>query len=244
MGQLKGLWRWMLGVMVLMQLGIFLDYWGDFASNTWAVHAHYWNATLWFGLLILQPWMIERGRLAAHRTWGMIGLMLAGGMVLLSASQLNRDIVYANSVRDNPENWGPFEPWFFFQIMMAEMVLVSAFAVAVVMAIVKRKSLQDHAWWMASTAFITLMPALGRGIQNVWIMTYGFSADVRFVQTHPLLVTQGLIIAFTLLFAWRFGKLKHPATWLAIIANALYFILEPLARSPEVQEFWRAFIMH
>ena len=154
MQQYKNLWVWMIAVMVIMQIGIAMDYWGDFSSNTFAVHVHYWNATAWYAFLILQPYFIDKGRIENHRTWGMIGLLLAGGMVLLSVSQLFRDIVYANSVRDVPEQWGPFEPWFFFWIMLSEILLISAFTVAVTMAILKRKSIQDHGWWMTSTAFI------------------------------------------------------------------------------------------
>lgn len=239
MENLKSLWVWMIGVMIVMQLGIAMDYWGDFTSNTLAVHVHYWNATAWYGFLIAQPWLFAKGRIEKHRTWGMIGLMLAGAMVLLSVGQLNRDIVYANSVRDNPEQWGPFEPWFFFQVMMGEMVLVTAFVIAIVMAVLKRKSLQDHAWWMASTAFILIMPALGRGIQNMWIILNGFEAENRFVLTEPIWLTQAIIIAMALGFAWRFGKLKHPATFVAVAANIGVLAVAPLAQSPAVQAFWR-----
>lgn len=60
----------------------------------------------------------------------------------------------------------------------------------------------------------------------------------------PLYLCQAIIIAMTLLFAWRFGKLRHPATVLAIVANAGMILLQPLARSPAVQGFWCSFIPH
>jgi len=234
----------MIGVMILMQAGIFLDYWGDFTSNTWAVHIHYWNATAWYAFLISQPWLFSKGRIETHRTWGMVGLLIAGAMVLLSVSQLFRDIVFANFARDNPGQMGPFQPWFFFQVMMIEMVLISAFAFAVIMAIVKRQSPADHAWWMASTAFLLIMPALGRGIQNIWIGIYGFTPENTAALYTPAFLTQPIIISLTLLFAWRFDKLKHPATWLAVGANAMIYVIEPFAKSPAVQEFWRSVIPH
>lgn len=244
MENLRPLWIWMIAVMVIMQLGIAMDYWGDFTSNTWAVHIHYWNATAWYAFLILQPRFVTKGRIAAHRTWGLFGLLLAGAMILLSVSQLFRDIVFANSVRDSPQDWGPFEPWFFFWIMQSEMLLITAFAVAVGMAIVTRKSPEDHGWWMASTAFILIMPALGRGMQNLWIMAYGFVPENKAAMDVPLYLCQAIIIAMTLLFAWRFGKLRHPATVLAIVASAGMILLQPLAQSPAVQGFWRSFIAH
>lgn len=244
MENLRPLWIWMIAVMVIMQISIAMDYWGDFASNTWAVHVHYWNATAWYAFLILQPRFVAKGQVAAHRTWGLFGLLLAGAMILLSVSQLFRDIIYANSVRDNPQDWGPFEPWFFFWIMQSEMLLITAFAAAVGMAIVTRKSPADHGWWMASTAFLLIMPALGRGMQNVWIMAYGFVPENKAAMDVPLYLCQSAIIGMTLLFAWRFGKLRHPATVLAVAANAGMLLLKPLAQLPAMQEFWRGFIPH
>lgn len=242
MERYKRLWAWMIIPMIVMQAGIFVDYWGDFTDNTWAVHIHYWNATLWYAFLISQPWLFARGRMEAHRTLGMIGLLLAGAMVLLSVGQLNRDIVYANFARDNPGSIGPFSEWFFFQVLMIEIVLISAFVVAIIMAIVKRKSLEDHAWWMASTAFLLMMPALGRGLQGVWIAIHGFSVELTSVLTIPVYICQGIIIAMALGVAWWLKKLRHPATWLVVGANATLFIMEPIARSPGVQAFWRALI--
>jgi hypothetical protein len=242
MENLRPLWIWMIAVMVIMQISIAMDYWGDFASNAWAVHIHYWNATVWYAFLILQPWFVAKGKFATHRTWGMFGLLLAGAMVLLSVSLLFRDIVNADAVRDNPQDWGPFEPWFFIWILLSELVLIIAFAIAVIMAIVKRKSPEDHGWWMASTAFTLIMPALGRGLQNVWIMAYGFVPENKAAMDVPLYICQATIIAMTLLFAWRFGKLRHPATVLAIGANLGMFALEPVSKMPAVQEFLRFYI--
>ena len=44
----RDLHKWMIFVMVLMQLGIFWDYWGDFTENAWSIHIHYVVATLWY----------------------------------------------------------------------------------------------------------------------------------------------------------------------------------------------------
>ncbi len=242
MDRYKTLWKWMIVPMLVMQAGIFFDYWGDFSQNTWAVHIHYWNATLWYAFLISQPWLFASGRIETHRTMGMVGLLLAGAMVLLSVGQLNRDIVYANFARDNPGEIGPFTEWFFFQVLMIEVVLISAFTVAVIMAIVKRKSFEDHAWWMASTAFLLMMPALGRGLQGVWIAIHGFSTELTSVLTIPVYACQIIIIAMALGTAWWLGKLRHPATFLVVGANATLFIMEPIARSPAVQAFLRSFI--
>ena len=82
MSKYRTLYLWMIIPMVLMQLGIARDYWGDFTENTWAVHVHYWCATLWYAFLVVQPWLATHGRMELHRTNGMIGLFLAGGVAI------------------------------------------------------------------------------------------------------------------------------------------------------------------
>lgn len=209
------LWVWMIIPLVIMQGGIFVDYWGDFSENTWAVHVHYWIATAWYLFLVAQPWLYANGRMPAHRTWGIIGFFVAGAMAFTSISQLNRDIVFANFVRDNPGALGPFEPWFFFLVMLSEIVLITGFIIAVVMAILTRKSIVDHAWWLVSTVFLLLMPALARGLQAVWIAIYGLEPGLDIVVMPPMYLSQALIIAMVLMAARWFGTLRHPATYLA-----------------------------
>ncbi len=243
MARYKTLWKWMLIPLLVMQAGIFYDYWGDFTENTWAVHVHYWLASLWYVFLISQPWLFAKNNLDAHRTWGIFGMALAGALAFTSISQLNRDIVYANFVRDNPGGIGPFEPWFFFMILLSEIVLISAFIIAVSMAIVRRKSAQDHAWWLVTTVFILMMPALARGLQAVWIAIYGFDVATTNVVMQPLYLSQAILIAMTLGAAWWLGKVRHPATYLAVGANIIaVFVMEPISKIPQVQELLRAII--
>lgn len=37
----KSLHLWMIIPMIIMQAGIYRDYWGDFSKNAWYVHIHY-----------------------------------------------------------------------------------------------------------------------------------------------------------------------------------------------------------
>ena len=238
----KSIWRWMIAPMVIMQAGIFYDYWGDFRENTWAVHVHYWLATAWFALLISQPRLYATGNLQAHRTWGIVGMFIAGAVAFTGISQLNRDLVYANYVTENPGGIGPFEPWFFIGIALSEIILITAFIIAVIMAIRTRHSMQDHAWWLITTAFILTMPALGRGLQAIWIAVYGFAPEIKIVLMPPVYTSQAILIALTLLFAWKLKKIRHPATYLAVGANAMIFLMEPMGRSEVLESLLRAVI--
>jgi len=80
----KSLHLWMIIPMVFMQLGIAMDYWGDFTDNVWSVHTHYWTGTIWYIYLIIQPYLATRGKMESHRTNGIIGMFLADGVYFIA----------------------------------------------------------------------------------------------------------------------------------------------------------------
>lgn len=239
MDRYKDLHLWMLIPMAIMQAGIFRDYWGDLAENAWSVHVHYWAATLWYVFLIVQPWHATRGRLATHRTNGIVGFFLAGGVAITALSMLHRDIANAERSARAPEAFGPFEPWFFYGIAAVELVMMTAFIVAVLQAIRHRRRVEDHAWWLISTVFIIMMPALGRGTQILWFVIFGVSlGGLRY----GLYLTTVVIVAMTFWAAARYGRVNHPATWLAVGVNLFNLLFEPLGRSEWLQGALRTII--
>lgn len=231
----------MLIPMLIMQLGIFKDYWGDFSDNAWSVHIHYWTGTVWYIYLIIQPWFATHGQMARHRTNGIIGMFIAGGVCLTALSMLNRDIVTTQKAIELPEQFGPFQPWFFFGVAAVEIVMMTAFGYAVIKSIIHRKEIENHAWWLISTVFLIMMPALGRGIQNVYVkMRIKDWPDINIM--FPLYITQLVILGMLLLGAWKYNKLKHPATYLAVAVNLFIFLLEPIGKSEQVQLFLKELI--
>ena len=241
MSKYKTLYIWMLLPMAVMQVGIFRDYWGDFSENAWSVHIHYWTGTVWYIYLIIQPYFATHGQMARHRTNGIIGMFIAGGVCLTALSMMNRDIVTTQRALEAPEQFGPFEPWFFFGVAAVEIVMMTAFGFAVIKSIIHRKNIEDHAWWLISTVFIIMMPALGRGIQNIYVDMHAKDfPNINIMQ--PIYFTQVLIMGMLLLGAWKYGKLKHPATYLALGVNLFIFLLEPIGRSESVQLFLKAII--
>lgn len=214
----RTLWLWMIVPMIIMQAGIFFDYWGDFGDNDWSIHVHYWTATAWYLLLILQPYWITHGQVERHRTAGILGMFLAGGVGITALSMLGRDLRLVQLATDNPERFGPFTPEFFYGVAAVELPMVLIFCMAVIMAILRRKSLEDHAWWLVSTVFIIMMPALARGLQAVFIIAQADRWPEVDVAT-PIILSQLAIVAMTLGAAWMYGKLKHPATWWAVAIN-------------------------
>lgn len=241
MKKYEKLHRWMIIPMVLMQLGIFADYWGDFAENAWSVHVHYWTGTTWYLFLILQPYYATHGQIVRHRTLGIIGMFVAGGVCLTALSMMHRDFVSAQAAIANPERFGPFQPWFFYGVAAIEVVMMTAFGYAVIKSIVHRKEIENHSWWLVSTVFLIMMPALARGVQFAWI---GLNSDdwPNISVMGPVYFSQALIIGMIALAAWKLGKLRHPATYLAIGVNLFVLLLEPLGRSATVEAFLKAVI--
>ncbi|MCW3849553.1 hypothetical protein OF829_20135 [Sphingomonas sp. LB-2] len=235
-----GLYLWMVIPMAIMQIGIFHDYWGDLTENAWPVHVHYWTATLWYLFLILQPYYAERRQFDRHRTNGIIGFFLAGGVALTALSALNRDIVNAGLSAQMRDQFGPFEPWFFYGVATVELVMMSAFIFAVIQSIRHRRSLQDHAWWLISTVFIIMMPALGRGLQFLWVVLFGKDGPGQVIM--PLYLATGIIVVLLIWAALRYGRLNHPATWLALGANLFNLLIEPLGKWEWLQSVLRATI--
>lgn len=241
MEKYTSLFKWMLVPMVVMQLGIFRDYWGDFSKNAWSVHVHYWTGTVWYIYLIIQPYFATHGQLARHRTNGMVGIFLAGGVCLTALSMMNRDIVSSQKALENPDQFGPFQPWFFFGVAAVKIVMMTAFGFAVLKSIIHRKELENHAWWLISTVFIIMMPALGRGIQTVYVgLHIEEMPNVNIML--PIYFTQALIIGMLLFGAWKFGKIGHPATYLALGVNLFICLLEPIGKSESLQLFLKALI--
>ena len=227
--------------MIIMQIGIFRDYWGDLSDNAWSVHIHYWTGTTWYLYLIIQPYYATHGQLDKHRTNGIIGMFLAGGVCLTALSMMHRDIVTTQKAEALPDQFGPFQPWFFFGVIVAEILMMLAFAFAVISGIRHRKKLEDHAWWLVSSVFIIMMPALGRGVQIAYVAIYNKdwpNIDIMM----PIYLTQVIIIGMLLFAAWKYDKLGHLATRLAVLVNLFIFLLEPIGRSGAVQSFLRTVI--
>ncbi len=227
--------------MVIMQLGIAISYWMNFANKPWGIHIHYWTGTAWYFYLILQPYLATRGKITLHRTNGIIGMFIAGGVCMTAISLLNRNIVNATTAGENPERFAPLEPWFFYGTNVMESVMMIAFGYAVIRSIIHRKELENHAWWLISTVFLILNPALGRGVFIAYAMANSDKMPTINLYV-PAVLTQFLILAMLLLVSWKYGKLKHPATLLAAGVNIFVLFLEPIGRSGAVQAFMTAVI--
>ena len=90
--------------------------------------------------------------------------------------------------------------------------------------------------------FYIMMPAVGRGFFFVMAVLNGNLFEV------PLYVPNNIatvvIIGLLLLFAWKYDKLKHRATWIGISINMTTFFHEAIGSSDAVQYVLKSMILY
>ncbi|WP_370088185.1 hypothetical protein [Ekhidna sp.] len=226
MQKFKNLHLWMIIPLLLIQLGIFRFYWPKFTTTPWEFHIHFWLVTAWLILMIFQPYLITIKKVEQHRMIGMLGLIIAGGIIFTSISLL--DVPLKRIANGAP---GPPPP-FFYGTLVIEFFLAWLYAFSVVQAIRFRKNLNEHAWWMICSVFFLMMPAIGRGMIIFW------RNILPPEKLNPMLISISAEIIFipvVLIYAIRFGKVKHLATILVLLTVILRMLRVPIGSSEIVQ---------
>ena len=115
-----------------------------------------------------------------------------------------------------------------------------AFAIAVAKAIQFRRNVKEHARWMVASVFFMIVPALGRGMIIFWRTVL---PPEKFNRVLVFISTELIYLSIFLLFAYKFGKLKHLATYIGIALVIIRFLARPLGNMESVQEFLKAIII-
>lgn len=210
----KLLHLWMIIPFVLMQTGFIDSYWMTWTSEQWMRHMHALSAMCWYILLIVQPYLITHGKVNYHRTWGIIGFFIAGATTFSAISLVPQNVEIGDQGGDPP-----FTGDFFYGLVLIETLMMLAFGFAVIMAIIKRRQMDEHALWLISTVFYIMMPGLGRGMAFPVFALFGPNNWLA------LSITATLIIAALIVIGLRMKKLTHPAILLGIAVNIpTYFV--------------------
>ena len=169
---------WLSIVLVIVLAGFWPSYLAKPLQVPFRLHVHGITATLWFILLIIQPYLYSKKNIQLHRKIGKFSLILAGGVIasaVLMIPHLYNSSFSSEVVRE---------------IILADVTNTTGFAFSVCMAMVNYKDAQIHARWMITTAFWPLKPALARLLYHI----FGANGiDLYF--NDPALV----LISFTLL---------------------------------------------
>jgi hypothetical protein len=224
---------WMLLPFAISVLGFSYSYYLNLASATFHQHVHGLSATLWYILVVVQPWLITRkGDIRRHRLLGAFATLLAGVVAGSALTIIPKNIDDVATLDPN----GFFNPTFAYFAVIVDVLLVSLFLASVAMAVVamKRRDLAGHVQWMMASVFFVLSPGLARLFGIAWIAAHkGDMAGISLVKlATPSMLVMMLLIA---LFYRRFGSFRHPSFLLLMAAHLTYLLVVPIGDSPAVR---------
>jgi len=204
--------RWMTLPFFIAIAGFWFSYWSVFSTVPFHQHLHGLTATLWFLLVIIQPWLIWRGSLKLHRKLGFIGLFGAGGVVF-SALQI---------VTNNLSNES-LSPVLRYGLTWGDFLFLAGFAHAVIMGVLNSKNTPVHARYMIASAFWALLPALSRLIYFPLVIVFGFPPPLSFINVIHVSVGLSLgVLAFLIIRDYRTDGRVY-ASYVLVAAGTLWF---------------------
>ncbi|GMG88748.1 hypothetical protein [Biformimicrobium ophioploci] len=205
---------WLLVPFLLVLVGFVPSYWAKFFDAPFRHHLHGISATAWFLILVFQPYLITRGSKQKHRFYGLVSLFIAGGVVFSALSVVPFN--FSGNMPDVPK----------YGLTFFDLVMVSGFSVSVFMAVKSVRVVADHAKWMISTVFWSLMPGLLRLMMAVTAILV--NGDPR--PYAPFLLTVcGLINIVVLASLMYRSRQAHPAYILAAIGSLPLLSIEFIA---------------
>jgi hypothetical protein len=145
----------------------------NFKENITAfIHIHAIIASLWIGILIVQPFLIVNKKFALHRKVGKISYIVFPLLILSFVPQIIRT---ANS--DNPKN-------LFFSL--ADSTLLILFYS---LAVYYKKISSKHMRYMIATTLVFLGPTVGR-IGPIWLgWSEMFTQNIQYLIVYLILTT-------------------------------------------------------
>lgn len=169
MKKFKQLHFWLVIPFLITFFGFYFSYWSVFNEIPFYQHVHGITATLWFLLIIVQPYLYQKSSMKLHRTLGIIGLFLAGGVVF-SALQ-----IVPNNLKLNVADVS-----LKYIFILIDFISLIGFTYAVIQSILNKKEIDLHARFMVSTVFWIMLPALTRLLFFPQIAIFGHPTPLSF----------------------------------------------------------------
>ncbi|KAB2877366.1 hypothetical protein F9K33_16495 [bacterium] len=215
---------WMLIPFVISILGFSYSYYFNLANATFHQHVHGISATLWYVLVIFQPYLIIRKQnIQRHKTLGTVGIILAGIVAGSALTIIPKNIDNVNELDIN----GFFNPTFAYFAVVIDFVLIFMFIVSVSLAVlsIKKKHLSSHVQWLMASVFFVLSPALARmlGISAIFINKGSFEGITLIGMALPSMIVMLVLIV---IFYYMYGSFKHISFRLLVIAHLPYLFIE------------------
>jgi hypothetical protein len=224
---------WMLLPFAITLLGFAFSYFSRLGEATFHQHVHGLSATLWYLLVLVQPWLItRRADVRTHRLYGAFATLVAGIVAGSALTIIPKNIDDVATL--DPD--GFFDPTFAYAACVIDVVLIALFIASVAMAVVamKRRDLPGHVQWMMASVFAVLSPALARMLgTGLIIANQGRMDGISLVGLSA--PSFGVMVALITLYYWRFGSFRHPSYWWLLAAHLPFLLVVPLGDSAAVQ---------
>ena len=199
------------------------------------VHLH---AILLFGWVVLFAWqssLVRRGRLAAHRAWGMAGISLATGVVFTAMALVVRGLDAAHAAGNFDRVRLP---------AIAPLSHIALFAVFVAAAVASVRRPDVHRRLMLLATANLLPPAVARlfgvvlapantGRPNMALVT---DVNLAFSVTLAAALVVDLLIGVAIAYDWRMRGRPHSAY---VIGGACTLLVHLLRKPFAYTELWR-----
>lgn len=229
-GRYRNFHLWMLVPFAISVLGFSYSYYLRLSSATFHQHVHGLSATLWYVLVVVQPYLVVRRKnFRQHRTLGALALLLAGVVAGSALTIIPKNIDDVEKLDSN----GFFNPTFAYFAVLIDFLLVSLFIASVGMAIlsIKRRDLSGHVQWLMASVFFVLSPGLARMLGLAAIMAHqGNMEGISLVRLAvPAMAT---MLALIVLYYWRFGSFQHVSFWLLVVCHVPYLFVERIGDNP------------
>lgn len=209
----------MIFLFILLQVAFhptYLQYFPQFKGFTWTHHIHGALMVSWVMMLVIQPYLIYKGKFKTHRLIGKISYFTAPLMVIsmFLVTRLN----YLNSVGKIP-----FKDVAYIQALNYITPLI--FLLFYSLAIINKKDVFKHKRYMIGTSFIMFTAILNRLLLEIFgnIQPYEFFIPMYF----------GVIVT-ALLLANDILKKRNPFPYTIVIGVLFFNIVIFYARETEV----------
>jgi hypothetical protein len=234
----KSFHLWMLIPFVISILGFSYSYYFNLANATFHQHVHGISATLWYVLVIVQPYLIvSKQSIERHKTLGILGIILAGIVAGSAFAIIPKNI---DNVKELDVN-GFFNPTIAYFVTLLDFILVSLFVLSVSLSIlnIKKKNLSGHVQWVMASVFFVLSPALVRmlGIGAIFINNGNMEGIMMVKMAIPTMVA---MLALITLFYYKFGSFKHLSFKLLLISHLSYLFVEPVGDNEVIRNLLTA----
>ena len=225
----KNFHLWMLVPFIISLLGFSYSYYSKLSSATFHQHVHGISATLWYILVIVQPYLITRKKnVRSHRSLGTIGLILAGIVAGSAFTIIPKNI---DNVKELDIN-GFFNPTFAYFATFIDFVLVLMFVISVGLSIlsIKKKKLSDHVQWLMASVFFVLSPGLAR-LMGLIALTIN-KGNMEGISLEKLAIPTTIVMLILILFYYyKYGSFRHRSFMLLVLSLIPYLFVAQIGNN-------------